>query len=278
MTTARLMARPAPTTRAGALAAATRAGPPATPAARATAWVATATAVDIVRFCRCRMTILIVEDERTLARELGIFLYQQGFACTVARTAREARAQLADSPFDFVLLDLGLPDGDGLTLLAEAKQQELKAAVIILTARGAVEDRIRGLELGADDYLAKPFSLPELLARMHAITRRRFGLHTPNIGMGGFELDVQGRRVLFGGQEVSLSVKEYDVLSYLVLHKNRVLTRLQLTEHIWGNLPESGFDSNYIDAHIKNLRKKLSQHADVDWLETVRGIGYRARG
>ena len=224
------------------------------------------------------MTVLIVEDERTLARELGIFLYQQGFTCTVARTAREARTQLADNPFDFVLLDLGLPDGDGLSLLAEAKQQEQKAAVVILTARGAVEDRIRGLELGADDYLAKPFSLPELLARMHAITRRRFGLHTPRAIMGAFELDVQGRRVFCGEQEVALSVKEYDVLSYLVLHKNRVLTRLQLSEHIWGNLPESGFDSNYIDAHIKNLRKKLGQYAEVEWLETVRGIGYRVRG
>ncbi|PJJ59396.1 response regulator transcription factor [Hymenobacter chitinivorans] len=223
------------------------------------------------------MTVLIVEDERTLARELGIFLHQQNFTCTVARTAREARTQLADTPFDFVLLDLGLPDGDGLEVLAEAKQNDLTAAVIILTARSAVEDRIGGLELGADDYLAKPFSLPELLARMHAITRRRFGLHKPLVSCGAFELDLQARRLLHQGQEVSLSVKEFDVLSYLVLHKNRVMTRLQLTEHIWGNLPEAGFDSNYIDAHIKNLRKKLGLLADVEWLETVRGVGYRAR-
>jgi DNA-binding response OmpR family regulator len=132
------------------------------------------------------MTVLIVEDERTLARELGIFLHQQNFTCTVARTAREAREQLAMAPFDFVLLDLGLPDGDGLQLLAEAKQNELTAAFVILTARSAVEDRINGLQLGADDYLAKPFSLPELLARMHAITRRRFGLHKPLVNCGVF--------------------------------------------------------------------------------------------
>ncbi|WP_201981581.1 response regulator transcription factor [Hymenobacter rubidus] len=223
------------------------------------------------------MTVLIVEDERTLARELGIFLHNHSYLCTVARTAAAARAQLADTPFDFVLLDLGLPDGDGLDVLTEAKQNELQAAVIVLTARGAVQDRIGGLELGADDYLAKPFSLPELLARMHAITRRRFGLHKPLVPCGAFELDLQNRRVLHQGQEVSLSVKEFDMLSYLVLHKNRVLTRLQLTEHIWGNLSEGGFDSNYIDAHIKNLRKKLGQHADTDWLETVRGLGYRVR-
>ncbi|MCC2547436.1 response regulator transcription factor [Hymenobacter sp. BT175] len=221
------------------------------------------------------MTVLIVEDERTLARELSLFLHQQNFTCAVARTAREARAELADNVFDFVLLDLGLPDGDGLQVLAEAKENELTAAVIILTARGAVEDRIRGLELGADDYLAKPFSLPELLARMHAITRRRFGLHKPLTACRAFELDLQARRLLFEGQEVALSVKEFDILSYLVLNRNRVLTRLQLTEHIWGNLPDLGFDSNYIDAHIKNLRKKLGKYADVDWLETVRGVGYR---
>ena len=223
------------------------------------------------------MNVLIVEDERTLARELSLFLHNHGFACTVARTAAEARWQLADTPFDFVLLDLGLPDGDGLQVLAEAKENELAAAVVILTARGAVPDRIGGLELGADDYLAKPFSLPELLARMHAITRRRFGLVKPLVTCGAFVLDLQARRLLHAAREVSLSVKEFDILSYLVLNRNRVLTRLQLTEHVWGHLADSGFDSNFIDAHIKNLRKKLGAYAETDWLETVRGLGYKVR-
>jgi DNA-binding response OmpR family regulator len=222
------------------------------------------------------MTVLLVEDERALAKELAFFLHQHGFACTVARTGHEASQATADMPFDFILLDLGLPDVDGLTLLAEFKENGLTAAIVILTARGAVEDRIRGLELGADDYLAKPFSLPELLARMHAITRRRFGLSKPLVPVGEFELDVQTRRVLYKGELITLSLKEFDVLAYLVLNRNRVLTRLQLSEHIWGNLPDTGFDSNYIDAHIKNLRKKLGRYASVDWLETVRGLGYRA--
>ena len=222
------------------------------------------------------MNVLVIEDERPLAKELTYFLHQQSFICETARTAREARHLLADQPFDFVLLDLGLPDGNGLDVLAEARDNHLPAAFIILTARGAVEDRIRGLELGADDYLAKPFSLPELLARMHAITRRKFGLVKPLAACGTFELDLQNRQILHQGHEISLSVKEFDLLSYLVLHRRRVMTRLQLTEHIWGNLPDTGFDSNYIDAHIKNLRKKLGQVADVEWLETVRGLGYRA--
>ena len=210
------------------------------------------------------MNVLVIEDERPLAKELTYFLHQQSFICETARTAREARHLLADQPFDFVLLDLGLPDGNGLDVLAEARDNHLPAAFIILTARGAVEDRIRGLELGADDYLAKPFSLPELLARMHAITRRRFGLVKPLVTCGAFVLDLQARQLLHTGQEVSLSVKEFDILSYLVLNRNRVLTRLQLTEHVWGHLADSGFDSNFIDAHIKNLRRKLGTHAETD--------------
>jgi DNA-binding response OmpR family regulator len=111
---------------------------------------------------------------------------------------------------------------------------------------------------------------------MHAITRRRFGMSKPLVPVGEFELDVQTRRVLYQGELVALSLKEFDVLAYLVLNRNRVLTRLQLSEHIWGNLPDTGFDSNYIDAHIKNVRKKLGRFANTDWLETVRGLGYRA--
>ena len=224
------------------------------------------------------MTVLIVEDERTLARELGIFLYQQGFVCTVARTAREARTQLADNPFNFVLLDLGLPDGDGLNLLREARPREgQEASFIILTARGALDDRIRGLDLGADDYLPKPFSLLELTSRMQAITRRKFGLKRTEITFGdGFSLDSTGRIVRQGGQEVPLTKKEFDLLHYLLLHRGRVLTRLQLGEHLWGNVLEDDSDSNYIDVHIKNVRKKLAQFAPADFLETVRGIGYRA--
>lgn len=221
------------------------------------------------------MNVLIVEDERSLAKELAFFLYQQNFQCEIARTGREASELLAVNTYDFVLLDLGLPDYDGLDLLTEAKAQGITAAIIVLTARGEVADRIRGLDLGADDYLAKPFSLPELLSRMHAITRRRFGVAKPLIQFGEFALDVQNRQLLYQGQEVTLSVKEFDLLSYLVLHKNRVLTRLQLTEHIWGNLPEDGYESNYIDAHIKNLRKKLARYSELPWLETVRGLGYR---
>ncbi|RZK29454.1 MAG: response regulator transcription factor, partial [Hymenobacter sp.] len=143
-----------------------------------------------------------------------------------------------------------------------------------------LDDRIKGLDLGADDYLPKPFSLLELTSRMQAITRRKFGLKRSEINFGdGFVMDVTARTVRHGAPdtpEVPLTKKEFDLLHYLLLHKGRVLTRLQLGEHLWGNVLEDDSDSNYIDVHIKNVRKKLTQFGSADFIETVRGIGYRA--
>ncbi|WP_210463959.1 response regulator transcription factor [Rufibacter roseolus] len=221
------------------------------------------------------MHILIVEDETGLATELMHFLAQEHYICDWASNGREASEKIAVNRYDFILLDLGLPDYEGMDLLKEIKDIDHDPAIIILTARGALEDRIKGLGLGADDYLPKPFSLLELQARMQAVLRRKFKLKSSSVSFHGFEIDSSARRVTFGSQEIVLTKKEFDILHYLLLHKNRILTRLQLTEHIWGNILEDDYDSNYIDVHIKNLRKKISAHATTDWLETVRGVGYR---
>jgi DNA-binding response OmpR family regulator len=195
----------------------------------------------------------------------------------MAHNAREGLEMLGVNPYDFILLDLGLPDLDGLKVLQEAKKLNPDAAYIILTARGNIEDRIIGLDLGADDYLPKPFSLLELQSRMQAISRRKFNLNTQEIALGEFSIDLQKRIVCHSKQEVELTRKEFDLLSYLLLHKNRVLTRMQLSEHIWGSFADDDYDSNYIDVHIKNIRKKLSIFGPVEWLETVRGVGYKIR-
>ena len=223
------------------------------------------------------MNVLIIEDEKSLAVELNDFLKKEHFLCELAHTGAEASEKIAINLYDFVLLDLGLPDYDGLELLKEARKAHKEAAFIVITARGALDDKIKGLDLGADDYLAKPFSLLELHSRMQAIARRKYGIKDKIVRLGEFNIDMSGRKVLYKENEVSLTKKEFDLLSYLLLHKNRVLTRLQLIEHIWGNLLEDDFESNYIDVHVKNLRKKLSAFAEVDWLETVRGVGYRIR-
>jgi DNA-binding response OmpR family regulator len=177
--------------------------------------------------------------------------------------------------YDFVLLDLGLPDYEGLDILQEAMKEKKDTAFIIITARGEIEDKVKGLDRGADDYLPKPFSLLELNSRMQAITRRKHGLKENVVNVHDMEINATTRKVIFENQEINLTKKEFDVFWYLVLHKNRVVTRYQLLEHIWGTHIEDDLDSNHIDVHIKNLRKKISQHTDIDWLETVRGIGYR---
>ncbi|PKV76058.1 response regulator transcription factor [Pontibacter ramchanderi] len=221
------------------------------------------------------MHVLIVEDEVSLANELSHFLTQEHYLCDWAFTGREASEKIAVNRYDFILLDLGLPDYEGLDLLRETRELEYQPAIIVLTARGALEDRIEGLGLGADDYLPKPFSLLELQARMQAIVRRKFQVNSNVLEFRGILLDSVARTVTYQGQNISLTKKEFDLLHYMLLHRKRILTRLQLTEHIWGNILEDNYDSNYIDVHIKNLRKKLSEYIPNDWLETVRGVGYR---
>lgn len=223
------------------------------------------------------MKTLIIEDERSLAREIKTFLEKAYFLCDNAYTAADAKKLMIDNEYDFILLDLGLPDKDGLVLLDETKKMCPDASYIILTARGDLEDRIKGLDLGADDYLAKPFSLLELQSRMHAISRRKSGNNDPVTEIGDFTVDLNKRIVSCDQQEIELSRKEFDLLSYMILHKNRPLTRLQLSEHIWGNFSDDDYDSNFIDVHIKNIRKKMSTYAPVDWLQTLRGIGYKIK-
>jgi DNA-binding response OmpR family regulator len=222
------------------------------------------------------MNVLIVEDERGLALEVDEFLSKEGFTVEHARTCRSAEEKIFVNNYDFILLDLGLPDGDGFNLLQQFKMiKDRDDAVIILTARGAVDDRIQGLQEGADDYLAKPFSLNELLARMHAITRRKHKLESNVIELKGFKINIQNRTVQYQEDRINLTKKEFEILNYLVLNKNKVISRTNLTEHVWGDVLEINSDSNFVDVHVKNLRKKLSQFTAIDWFETVRSIGYR---
>lgn len=220
------------------------------------------------------MNVLIVEDEKSLATEIAEFLKSESFLCDLAYTGIEASEKIAINLYDFVLLDLGLPDYNGLDLLREARKNNSEASFIIITARGAVDDKVKGLDLGADDYLAKPFALIELLSRINAVARRKFKIVNEDIRLSDFTMQLQSRKLTCKNQEVDLTKKEYDLLNYLVINKGKVLTRQQLYEHIWGNILDDQYDSNFIDVHIKNLRKKLNQHAPAPWLETVRGVGY----
>lgn len=222
------------------------------------------------------MNILIIEDEKTLGLEIAAFLGKEGYTIEHAWKKSSAAEKLFVNTYDFILLDLSLPGGDGFELLHQLKHTPGREdAVIILTARGDVDDRIKGLEAGADDYLAKPFSLTELLARIHAITRRKHKLTLNKVNIHNFVLDIKNHTLSFDDQRILLTSKEFEIFNYLVLNKNRVISRVNLTEHVWGDILEVNSDSNFVDVHVKNLRKKLIAHASIEWFETVRSIGYR---
>lgn len=221
------------------------------------------------------MNIIIVEDHEELAREMETFLSGSGYRCKVKKSCRETLEEIDRNTYDLMLLDLGLPDGDGLDLLNAVRREQNKMGVIVITARGELDDRINGFQLGADDYLTKPFALTELGARIFAVIRRMHGFVVNELRIHGFTIQLQDYKVTHGDKAVGLTKKEFDVFQYLVLNKNRVVTRLQLTEHIWGDVLELNSDSNFIDVHVRNLRKKLEQHEKLDWFETVRNVGYR---
>lgn len=221
------------------------------------------------------MNILIVEDYQELAEELGDYLGKSGYISKHVKTCEEALEEISVNTYDIMLLDLGLPDGSGFDILKTVRKTRSKMAIIVITARGELDDRINGLQLGADDYLTKPFALTELGARLFAIVRRIHGYTINEIDIHGFQLQIQDFKVTFEESIVSLTKKEFQIFQYLVLNKNRVITRLQLTEHIWGDVLEINSDSNFIDVHVRNLRKKLDKHSKLDWFETVRNVGYR---
>ncbi len=222
------------------------------------------------------MNALIVEDEKSLANEIAEYLQKENIICDKALTGISASEEIAVNRYDFILLDLGLPDYDGLDLINEIRKEQEDAAIIVITARGDVDDKVKGLDMGADDYLAKPFALVELYSRMQAVARRKFKINTNEIRIDDFVIDLKGRKVLFRDEEADITRKQFDLLQYLVLNRNKALSRIQLYEHVWGNLLDDQYDSNFIDVHIKNLRKKLSGYGQVEWLKTVRGVGYMA--
>ena len=203
------------------------------------------------------MNILIVEDNKELAAEVYDFLCNVGYICKIANTCSDALEELNSNDYDAMLLDLGLPDGDGFEVLKALRKTKSKMAVIVITARGELDDRINGLDLGADDYLTKPFALTELSARLFAVIRRMHGFTQNDLMIHGFSLQLQDYKVNYNEMPINLTKKEFDIFQYLVLNKNRVITRLQLTEHIWGDILEINSDSNFIDVHVETFEKNL---------------------
>jgi DNA-binding response OmpR family regulator len=221
------------------------------------------------------MKILIVEDEKELAKSMTTFLRQEGYVCEIAYTQNEASEKILIFDYDCILLDISLPDGNGLKILEELKKLKKTDGVIIITAKNSVEDRITGLNLGADDYLAKPFYLPELSARVSAVIRRKRFDGNSKIGFNEVEVDLLAKTVSINNQEVLLTRKEYDLLIFLMANKNRVVSKNAIAEHLSGDDAELLDKFDFIYSHIKNLKKKIGEAGGQDYIHMVYGLGYK---
>jgi len=215
------------------------------------------------------MRILIAEDEPHLSRQLTSALTDTGYAVDCALDGERADFLGATEPYDAVILDLGLPKIDGLTVLRRWREAGIATPVLVLTARDSWHEKVRGIDGGADDYVAKPFQMEEVLARLRALIRRASGQVTLEIRSGAVVLDPRNARVTLGGAPVKLTGHEFRVLSYLMHHRDRVVSQAELTEHIYAQ--DFDRDSNTVEVFIARLRRKLG----ASFIETVRGLGYR---
>ena len=214
------------------------------------------------------MRLLVVEDDKTLNQQIVSALEGAGYAVDHAHDGEEGQFLGETEPYDCVILDLGLPKTDGVTLLGNWRRAGLRMPVIILTARDRWSDKVSGFDAGADDYVTKPFHMEELLARVRALLRRAAGHATSEIACGPVSLDTRSGRVLVDGAAIKLTSHEYRLLSYLMHHKGRIVSRGELTEHLYDQ--DFDRDSNTIEVFVGRLRKKLG----VDIIQTVRGLGY----
>lgn len=218
------------------------------------------------------MKILIVEDERRLSAVLKKGLEENAFAVDTAFDGEEGLYMAETFTYDAVLLDIMLPGMDGLSVLEQLRSKNIAVPVLMLTARGEIEDRIKGLNFGADDYIPKPFDFSELLARLNAVIRRHKGKSSSIIAIGDLIIDTRSHSVTRAGKNISLSAREYNLLEYLTLNSGRVISRTELIEHVYDSDFDS--DSNIVDVYISYLRGKLDKDAVVPLIHTVRGVGY----
>ena len=219
--------------------------------------------------------ILLVEDELELAKSILIFLSANDFLPFHAKDLESARKLLRSENFAVVLLDLGLPDGDGMSLIKEIKNAKREIGLIIVSAQDVLEKKVRGLELGADDYLTKPFFFPELNARLKSVIRRLNLEHNHEIIVNEISLFPEEMRTLINGKEVDLTAKEFDLLLYFLSNQNRVISKTTLGEYMSSNYADYGFTDDMVYTHIKNLKKKLSSSNCADYIKNVYGVGYK---
>ncbi|MEE4198286.1 MAG: response regulator transcription factor [Bacteroidales bacterium] len=221
------------------------------------------------------MKLLIVEDNFQLADDLSRFLGEHGFTVEIADTLELSLEKIELYHYELIILDIGLPDGSGLNVIKQLKNKKLDTGILIVTAKNAIEDKVKGLELGADDYITKPFHKAELNARVRSIIRRKKFNGSNIISINTITIDLNSMAVKIGDKDLDLTRKEYDLLLYFIYNKNRVLTKESIAEHLWGDHIDQADNFDFIYNHIKNLRKKLHTAGAANHIRSVYGMGYK---
>ena len=219
------------------------------------------------------MRILLVEDNRRLSDSLRMTLQDDGYAVDVAYDGLEGEELAAIAPYDILILDIMLPEKDGLAVCRALRNKHVNTPILMLTARDALEDRVSGLDSGADDYLVKPFEIDELRARMRALLRRESGSKSALLIIADLEMDPATHAVTRAGHPIDLTSKEFSLLEYLMRHPNHLVSREMIQEHLWGY--DHALGSNVVDVYIRRLRRKIDDASSIKLIETIRGSGYR---
>ena len=221
------------------------------------------------------MKILIVEDELEILDSIVSFLKNEDFICEKATTFFEAEDKLISFKYDVVVLDINLPDGSGIDLLKLVKDQNPETGVLIVSARDSLDDKLQGLDLGADDYITKPFHLAELNSRINSLIRRRNFGGSESIVFNEIEIDPTSKTVKIDNRPIELTKKEYNLLLYFISNKNKVVTKESIAEHLWGDEIEMADSYDFIYTHLGNLRKKMKKFGSKDYVKTMYGLGYK---
>jgi DNA-binding response OmpR family regulator len=221
------------------------------------------------------MRILLIEDEAALAQSIVSLLSKEGFTVEWIASYTKAIKKIEEENYDCFLVDISLPDGSGLNIVRFLKESRTDSGIIIITAKNSLNDRIEGLDLGADDYLAKPFHLAELNSRIKALLRRRKLAGLKTIEIGNLKIIPDNFQVLVNDNLIDFTRKEFDLLLFLASNKNRVLTKDSIAEHIWGNYNDISYSFDFLYSHVKNIRKKLLEKGCKDYIQSIYGIGYK---
>jgi len=220
------------------------------------------------------MKILVIEDEATLCETIVAYLEEEGYRCEKAGTVELGSEKVNLYEYDCMLVDIGLPDGSGLSLIKELKKRHPETGIIIISAKNSMDDKISGLDFGADDYLTKPFYLPELNSRIKSLLRRLKFEGKQELVIDKISIWPEHRQILINAEPLQLTRKEFDLLMFFVSNRGRVLTKESIAEHLWGDFADSADSFDFVYSHIKNLRRKLLERTGTDYFQNVYGTGY----